>query len=158
MIQTYSPTTSASGFFNNIPMGNPLGYQTSSKWESFKSEKLLQNLCDNVIKLNLRVEQLEQSFPIRSSGYAIPINDLGNPKYLLKSPIYVFLTKEKGNFLVEAMDFDIYGISDNEKDAVDNFKEVLVLYFENLKSSGKNLSKKLEAKLDLLKKLIRNEK
>jgi len=157
MIQTNDFTTSDSAFLGFVENPNLLGYQSSSKWEAFKDKQILQSLCDNFIKLELRVKQLEETSG-RLTSYAISINDLGSAKYKLNSPFYVFISKENDYFLVEAVDFDVYAVGESEKEAIDKFKEILIEYFENLGFSGKKMSKNLKAKYKLLRKLILNEK
>jgi len=160
MIQTNDFTTSESTFLDFPENPNPLDYRSSSNWKAFKDFKdkeILESLCNNFIKLELRVKQLEEASG-RLTSYAIPINDLGSAKYKLNSPIYLFISKENDYFLVEAVDFDVYAVGESEKEAVDKFKGILIEYFENLGSSGEKMSKNLKAKYKLLRKLISNEK
>ena len=146
------------GAYSNLTKDpNFSDYQSSSKWETCKDKQILQSLCDNFLELDLRVKQLEETSG-RLTSYAVPINDLGSAKYKLNSPIYVFISKENDYFLVEAVDFDVYAVGESEKEAIDKFKEILTVYFENLNSSGKKMSKNLKAKTKLLRKLISYEK
>ncbi len=156
MIQANELTTSQNTL-SNFDKLHLLDYQSSSKWEAFGDKQILQGLHEDFSRLGSRVTQLEKA-SWRFTSYPIPINDLGSAKYKLNSPIYVFMSKEKGYFLVEAVDFEIYALGGSEKEAINKFKEVLTEYFENLSSSSKKMSKDLKAKYKLLKRLISNEK
>ncbi|MFH1610558.1 MAG: hypothetical protein ABIA91_01585 [Patescibacteria group bacterium] len=126
--------------------------QDSTRWKSMnddKLNKLIRDLCVGFANLQGEVDELK-----KGNSLSISIYDLNNSKFQLKVPMSVLVYQEDGIFYTEPADFEIFGEGETEKDAINNFKEVIVVYFENLRNSKEKLSKKLSAKLKLLEKMI----
>lgn len=128
----------------------------STKWSEALQIQLHLHSAIAIARLEERVEKLERKTD-KSVCLSVPINDLNNSKYRLRSPIFVLINRESEEFYAEAVDFNVYGIGGDEKEAIENFKEMLILCYENLKFSQRKLSRNLRTKLALLKKIIIDE-
>ena len=122
---------------------------SNEEWLSFP----IQTLNDALLKLIMLISDQNQLF--ERISYSIQIMDLNNDKYFLNCPISVIVYFENSQFYAELIDFDIFGEGLTEKDAIDNLKEVFIVYFESLINKKGKLSKKLALKAKLIKSLIR---
>lgn len=89
--------------------------------------------------------------------FSVQIYDLNSSKHRLKNPLSVIITKEDDMYYAASVDLDIFGEGENEMGALSSLKEVVVIYYESLIMSEKELSPLLKSKLKLLKKIILNE-
>jgi len=121
---------------------------------SWKKEVRIQSIETELVRLTSRVMKIEENLEKGVPGSSVQIYDLENPKYSLNMPISLILTKEGSMFYAEAVDFDLFGVGDDEKSAIKDLKDVLVVYHEGLTFSKKDLGKRLQAKLRLLLKVI----
>lgn len=139
---------------SSVPV--PVRRRDSTGWKSMNDEKLIRSLCVGFANLQGEVDELKGRLK-QLNSLSTSINDLNNPKFKLKIPISILISQENGIFYAEPVDFEIYGEGETEKDAIHNLKEVIIVYFENLKQSKDKLSPKLRAKLKLLGRLISYE-
>ena len=133
---------------------HPLTTGAENIWKSQSIETLnsaLINLVSSIADLKKEISNLN---PVST----IQIMDLESTRFTLITPISVYLNKESDQFYAECVDFNIYGIGNDEKEAILHLKEAIINYFEELNSSKSKLSKKLISKLNLLKRIIKNEK
>jgi len=129
---------------------NPLVVGTQVSWKEVR----IQNIETELVGLAFRVGKIEENLNKVKFGSSVQIYDLEDLKYGLNFPISLILTKEDDMFYAEAVDFNLFGIGGDEKFAIRDLKEVLVIYYEGLTSSEKKLNKKLRKKLRLLRQII----
>ncbi len=126
---------------------------------SFRSEnefKVWVAQQQRIEELESRVKVLENNSRAKI-GMSVQICDLNNPKYILKKPISLLVFTENGEYYASLVDFDVFGVGENEISAIDDLKGVIVVYFDSLKVSRSKLSDKLKAKFNLLQSFISNE-
>jgi predicted RNase H-like HicB family nuclease len=131
-------------------------FQLSSKtpWEM---ENDITGIKSTFVNLEDRIATLEKTTPRNRYCISTQISDLDSTKYRLRCPIPVLITFEDKTFFAEPPDFELFGTGSDAKSAVNDLKDVIVVYYENLRESPETLSKALKIKLQLLNKIIEDE-
>ena len=100
------------------------------------------------------VLQLQQQRDSDLEYMSLSLYDLNNPEYMLSSPISVVVSRDSQGYYVESADFDVYGVGGDVRGAVEDFKDTLIGYYEDLLSDESVLSEFLVGKMKVLKDLI----
>lgn len=156
MAPIYSSLTTLTGRGIQIPESKQL-VSAATKWK-LTEDSYQRQVQDNLLKFQTRLEKVEQYINTSVSCLTINVRDLNSKRYKLKAPLGVLVNKDQDCYVAETVDFNIFGVGEDAKDAIDNLKEVLISYYENLKSSKKKLSKNLYSKWRLLNSLISYER
>lgn len=93
--------------------------------------------------------------PLLDKGISVQLIDLNDSAYKLKHPISAIITKENDIYFAESVDFDVYGEGVDEKEAINDLKRALIVFYGSLHKTGKKLSVQMKAKRNVLKNIIK---
>jgi len=117
---------------------------------TFEQTILFESLTKALNKFTVDLDQIKRSIV---PSLSVSISDLDASKYFLVKPINIILNKESDRWYAEPVDYDIFSEGNDEKDALNNLKKIIIEYYKML-SSEKELSIKLKDKLILLKTFL----
>ena len=109
---------------------------------------LLQKLEREVAELKKKIEDC--------GSITVPINSLAPEPFELVKPIQVVIQPSDGEYIASFFDANINASGDNETEAIDNLKEVMLSIFQHLSDMPTNkLGKGPVRQLAVLKEFIR---
>jgi hypothetical protein len=82
------------------------------------------------------------------------LTSIQSSEYKLVKWILLSIVADSGSYIVRESLFNLYGIGDNEKEAINDYASMLVELFEDLTRSEKILSKQLHIQLNKLRQYI----
>ena len=123
----------------------------------FKQQIFVGDLYKTVETLAVQIGKLRERMEKFTISLSCEIHDLNDIKYSLKHPLPLIVTKADDKFYAEFIDFDIYGVGDDEKEAINVLKSALIVYYESLSGEKKKLSSHQLRKYKLLKSAIVDE-
>lgn len=122
-------------------------FNDSTLWVR-KQIDLTEEIGRKVDKLDVKIENLDK-------GISAQLFDLNGSTYKLKHPISAIITKENDIYFAESIDFDVYGEGIDEKEAINDLKRALIIFYESLNKRGKKLSVQMKAKRNVLNNIIK---
>lgn len=105
------------------------------------------------IQVDLRVIQQQSGVNERLTD----IVDLNSALYLVKKPLPAIISRDGDIYIVELVDFDVYGSGVILREAIMDLKKSIVDYYKTLVVSNIKLSKHLQQKAALLRNYIQSE-
>lgn len=109
-------------------------------------------LSDKCALLESELARLKRALSVRHS--VVMISSLRSSRYLLKRPLQLNLEVAESEMIAEYVEIGIYGVGESEQEAVRDFCQCLIEYYECLREAQDNLARRAREHWLILQDLV----
>jgi len=112
---------------------------------------------DSLTEVNENVNELKEKikgYPERTTKN-ISLSNIGVTGYRLTEPLQVTIIAEDSVFVAVSYDLNTFGYGDTEAEAIQDLRESIVEYYEDLKGDRENLGKVPQCDFEYLDRILK---
>lgn len=112
--------------------------------------EILKDMSENILEIKEKSINFSEKMTKN-----ISLSNIGVVGYILTEPLQVTIIAEDNVFVAVSYDLNTYGYGDTEAEAIQDLRESIVEYYEDLKGDQRNLGKIPKQDFEYLKRILR---